>query len=93
MTPTERNLLHTSLLLNRITHCREINHRRNTGKILHQNPCRAEVDLRFGSLLRTPTGNRFDVLSGDGFAIFLTQQIFQQNLGTVRQPGQIKLIT
>ena len=64
----------------RIAHGGQIDHTGYAGEVLHQDPCRAVIDFAIGSALLGPTHQAFDVLHGDGFAVFVAEQVFQKDL-------------
>ena len=64
-----------------IAHGGQIDHGWNAGKVLHQDPGRAERDLVLDrALIDQPGGNGAQVGLADGLAILIAQQVFQQNL-------------
>ncbi len=72
-------------LLHGVAHGRQIDDGGHSGKVLHQHARRHERDLprRLGICL--PLGQEFDVVRGHALAIFLPQQVFQQNAQAVRK--------
>ena len=65
----------------RVAHRRQIDHGGNAGEILHQHARRTEGDLDLGLALGCqPAGEGLDILLGDRAAVFMAQQIFEQNL-------------
>ena len=72
--------------LHRVAHRREIDHGGNAGEILHQHARRTERDLAIGGLGLEPLRDALDVFLGDGAAVFVAQQIFQQHLHRERKP-------
>ena len=73
--------------LHGVAHGGEIDHRRHAGEVLHQHARGPESDLAFGGLGLEPLRHRLNVLFGDGAAILVAQQVFQQHLHRKRQPG------
>ena len=61
----------------RFTHCRQINHRRNAGEILHQHPGRTIGDLPVGVGVLQPSGQGVNILSRNGEVILPAQEVFQ----------------
>src|SRR5262249_12987885 len=70
-------------------HRREIDDRRHTGQILHQDARRAEGDLAVGTLVAKPPANRLDIVDSDGTAAFAVNEVFQEDLQGYRQPRDI----
>ena len=73
-----------------VAHGGEIDHRRHAGEILHQHPRRAERDLAVALLVVEPQRHRPNVVGGDGAAILVAKQIFQQHLERERQAGDAR---
>ena len=73
--------------LHGVAHRGQIDHRRHAGEILHQHPRRAERDFMFERALLQPLRHRDDVVLLDGAIVFIAQQVFQQHLHRIRQPG------
>jgi hypothetical protein len=71
--------------LHGVAHGGEIDHRRHAGEILHQHARGTKSDLAFGGLGLEPLRHRLNVFFGDGTAILIAQQIFQQHLHRERQ--------
>jgi hypothetical protein len=70
-----------------IAHGGKIDYGRYAGEVLHQHACRSKRDLpvrRFGF---EPLRNGLNVWLGNGAAILVPQQIFEQNLHGKRQAG------
>ena len=64
-----------------VAHRGEIDHGGNASEILHQHARRTEGDLDFALALGCqPAGEGFDILLRDRAAVFMAQQIFEQNL-------------
>ena len=76
-----------------ITHGCKINDRRNAGKILHQYTRRAEGNFTIRLRLRIPVYQRIDIAPGDGFIVFMAQQIFKQDFERIRQTRNIMRFT
>ncbi len=71
-----------------IAHGGEIDHGGNAGEVLHQHAGRTVGDFAFsGALVDEPGGNAFDVLFDNRAAVFVAQQIFQDDLHGIRQLG------
>ncbi len=64
----------------RITHCREVDHGRHAGEVLHQHPRGAILDLAVGAAGLQPGGQCGEILGVDGQVVFPAQQVFQQHL-------------
>ena len=76
-------------ILHRIAHRRQIDNGGNAGQILHQHARGPERDFAIRALLGEPAGDRLDVVRGDGVAVFVAQQVFEQHLQGIRQPRHI----
>ena len=63
----------------RVAHGRQIDHRRNTGKILHQHTRRAERDLCSGTPVSRPIGDRPRIVDSDRAVILVAQNILQEH--------------
>ena len=73
-----------------IAHRRQVDHRRNAGKVLHQHPGRAIGDLaRVLAALRPPFGKGADVIQRHGAPVLESQHVFQHHLQRCGQPGEI----
>ena len=73
-------------LRHRIAHRGQIDDGRNAGEILHQHARRAEGDLGFGlAAIVEPVDDAQDVVAGDGAAVFMAQQIFDQHFQRIGQ--------
>jgi hypothetical protein len=70
-------------------HGRQIDDCRHAGKILHQHTRRAIGDFAVRLALLQPGGKRRDVFARDAVAVFIAQQIFQQNLVGLGQTGDV----
>ncbi len=68
-----------------VAHGGEVDHRRHAGKILHQHPRRAERDLAVAFFVVEPQRHRPNVVGGDGPAVLVPEQIFEQHLERKRQ--------
>ncbi len=73
--------------LHRIAHRGQIDHGGHAGQILHQHARGAERDFAVGGLGLEPGRHRLDVVGGDGLAVFVAQQVFQQHLQRIGQSG------
>ena len=74
-----------------VTHRREVDHGRDTREVLEQDAGGHERDLALGATLDIPPGEGGDVLLLDEGAVFLAQQVLQQDAQRVRQrrdPGE-----
>ena len=76
--------------LDRCAHGREIDHRRDTGEILQENARRHEGDLVARLGLRVPAAERADVGLFDRLAVFVAQQVLEQDAQRERQPRRLK---
>jgi len=64
-----------------VAHGGEVDDGRHAGEVLHQHPGGTKGDLAVGlAAVHQPFGHRCDVLAGDGAAILVTKQVFQQHL-------------
>ena len=70
-------------------HGRQVDHGGHAGKVLHQHPGGAVLDLAVGLALFEPGGDRLEVGAGDGLVVFPAQQVFQQHLEGHRQCAQV----
>ena len=76
--------------LHRFAHRRQIDHGGNAGEILHQHACGAVCHFVFCfTLVGEPCLTGLHVIGRDRYAIFKTQQVFQQHLHRERQPRHI----
>ncbi len=73
--------------LHRIAHGGEIDDGGHAGEILHQHARRAEGDLAIRGPLLQPAGDGLDVVGGDGAAVFVAEQILEQDFQRVGQAG------
>ena len=55
--------------LHRFAHCRKVNHSRDPGKVLHQNPCRSIGNFSVSMGMLKPPCQRLDIFKGDGITI------------------------
>ena len=74
-------------MLHSVAHGGEIDHRRDAGEVLHQDPRRAERDLAIRRPILKPLRDRLNVLFDHRAAILVTQQVFQKHLERERQSG------
>ena len=72
--------------LHRIAHRREIDDRRHTGEVLHQDPRRTERDLAIGGASLKPAGDRPDIVGRHRSPVLPAQEIFEEDLEGERQP-------
>ena len=70
-----------------IAHRRQIDDRRYAGKILQHDSRREERDLALGLSGWVPTRQCLHVSSTHDLCIFVTQQVLEQDLERIRQPG------
>ena len=68
------------------SHGRQVDDRRNACEVLEHHSCRREGDLLGWLCLWIPLHQRLDVLGGDRLAIFVAQQVFEQNPERERKP-------
>ena len=73
--------------LHGVAHRREIDHRRHTGEILHQDPRRTKRDFMLERALLQPLRDRHDVVLLDGAVVFVAQQILQQHFHGIGELG------
>ena len=74
-----------------VTHGGKVDDRRHAGEILEQDPGGHERDLALGAALDVPARQRGDVLLLHERAVFLAEQVLQQDAQRVRQrrhPGE-----
>jgi hypothetical protein len=69
----------------RLAHRREIDHGRDAGEVLHDDPGGRELDFGVRLCVRTPSGQRLDLVAGDHGAVLGAQQVLEQHLQAVRQ--------
>ena len=70
-----------------VAHGRKVDHGGNAGKVLHQHAGRAEGDFAVALAFLEPERDAANVVGGDRAAIFVTQQILEQDLERERQVG------
>ena len=79
-----------------VAHGRQVDDGGNAGEVLHEHARRAVGDLLAGrALVGEPVAHGLDVLPGDGLAILVAQQVFEQHLhreGQARDAGQAVLL-
>ncbi len=73
--------------LHRIAHRGEIHHCGHAGEVLHQHPRRTERDFMLELALLQPFRDGLDVFLLHRATVFIAQQVLQQHLHRVRQPG------
>ena len=71
-----------------LAHGGQVDHARHAGEVLHDHPRGGELDLGRGFGLRVPLGQRAHVLGGDVRTVLGAQQVLQQDLEAVGQPGR-----
>jgi len=64
----------------RISHGSEINYRRHSGKVLEQNASGTKRNLFLDFPLYIPAGERTDVVGFDELAVFVPEEVFEENL-------------
>jgi len=69
----------------RVAHRGEVDDRGHAGEVLHQHPRRTKHDLPRGS--GRPRRQRLHIVGADGAAVLAAQQVLEQDLQGVRQPG------
>ncbi len=74
-------------LHDRIAHRGEIDDRRHAREVLEQHTRRHERDFLIRHLARVPAGQLLDVLGPDHAAVFAPQQVLEQDLERIGQPG------
>ena len=72
-----------------VAHGREIHHRGHAGEVLQQHPCGGEGNFRGRLGFRVPPGEGLDVFLGDVDAVFVAQQVLQEDFERKGQMGQI----
>ena len=75
-----------------VAHRGKIHHRRHAGEVLQEHARGREGDLGVGVGRGVPAGERFDVGARDVDAVFVTQQVLQQDLERERQPGGVEVL-
>ena len=68
-----------------VAHGSQVDHRRNAGEVLHQHARRAVLDLAVGGALVEPVDHGLQILRLHGLAVFVAQQVFQQDLERLGQ--------
>src|SRR5699024_6795041 len=58
-----------------------------TGEVLHEHPGRGVLDFDVTDVLGIPGLQRLNLRGGDNAAILVAQQVLQQHLQAVREPG------
>lgn len=76
-------------LLDRIAHCRQIDHAGDAGEILHQHARGAILDLAVAAALLLPIDDRLDVFGRHRLAVFEAQHVFEQHLHREGQPRDV----
>ncbi|MCW0415190.1 hypothetical protein NB689_000944 [Xanthomonas sacchari] len=77
----------------RIAHRRQVDHAGHAGEVLQHHARRHEGDLGVGFGLGIPLGHCLDVVLAHGHAaVFVAQQVFQQDLQRVGQAGDIEAL-
>ena len=82
-------------LADRVAHGGQVDDRRDAGQVLHEHPLGAERDLVGGVAraapagMRRPGGQPGDVRRVDPEAVLVTQQVLQEHLQRVGQPGHV----
>ena len=74
----------------RVAHRGQIDHRRHPREVLEQHPGRRERDLGGGLGPGIPSRQRLDVAGGDGGAVFVAEQVLEQDLERERQAIEIE---
>ena len=73
-----------------VAHGREIDHRGHAGEVLQQHARGREGNLLLGAGTDVPAGERLDVLGIDEPRVLAAQQVLEQDLQRVRQPGHVR---
>ena len=71
----------------RIAHGHQVNDAGHTGEVLHEHPGRGVLDFDVTDVLGIPGLQRLNLRGGDNAAILVAQQVLQQHLQAVREPG------
>ena len=71
----------------RVAHGGKIDHGRDAGEILHQDPRGTEGDLPVASLLLQPVRDGADIVGRDSPAVLMAQQVLEQHFEGERQPA------
>ncbi len=66
-----------------IAHSGQVNHRRHAREVLQNHPRRCECDLGFWFRFRIPCSQCPDVVAGNVDAVFVAQEILQENFQRV----------
>jgi hypothetical protein len=74
-----------------IAHGCEVDHRRDSGKVLEQNPGGGEGDLTRGRVPGRPAGQSFNVLRRDRYAVLGAQQVFEKDPKGIGEAGDVDL--
>ncbi|CAB4872705.1 unannotated protein [freshwater metagenome] len=76
----------------RVAHRSEVHDGRHAGEVLEHHARRGEGDLRAGLRLRVPRGERLDVVRRHGAVALRAQEVLQQDLQRIRQPGNVEAL-
>ncbi len=76
--------------LHRVAHRGEVDDRRHPREVLEEHPAGPEGDLGLGLCLRLPGGEGLDIVGRDRDAIFVAQEVFQQDLQGERQACHVE---
>jgi hypothetical protein len=74
--------------LHGLPHRGQVDHRRDAGQVLQDDPGRGELDLGVGLLARIPPGERRHVVGGDVDAVLVAEQVLQQDLQAEREDAR-----
>jgi len=79
-----------------VSHGRQIDHPGDPGEILHEDPFGGEGDLDGATSphavapgVATPVGHRFDVVGADGEAVLVPEQVLEDDLDRIGEPGHV----
>ena len=79
-------------VVHRVAHRGEVDDGGHAGEVLHQHAGGLEGDLVGGLGLRVPARDRLDVVGGDRLAVLEPQDVLEQHLQRIRQPGDVELL-
>jgi hypothetical protein len=77
--------------LDGVAHRGQVDHAGHAGEVLQDHARRREVDVLGRQLAEIGAGQGFDLGPGGGLAVFVAQQVFEQDFDRIRQSGQLVL--
>ena len=75
--------------LHGVAHGGEVDDGGDAGEVLHEDAGGHVGDLAGGFGLGVPVGEELDVVGGDGAAVFVAKEIFEQDAEGEGQPGEV----